>query len=255
MKICFTLSQLLVIAFLSFEPAYPQAVAPQARIVNLNVEPEQVIVLHLEPGYVSSVRVLEDVSSVVLGDPGSFRAEHSDAEPQLVFFKATSSKSARTNALITTKAGRNISLSLVSNGKQGHGEIVDYVLNCERPRSFLISPALPSVLVAENKTVAISESTTSPAPPATKPSEELSHIKLRDPHWKGGTSGYSCMCADTGATVTCNNNSLTSPSCPGSYVEVTLTVQAQTTFRPLVSVPGLPTSFNLVGTAQQDVLQ
>lgn len=185
MKICFTLSQLLVVASLSFEPAHPQAVAPQARIVNLNVDPEQVIVLHLEPGYVSSVRVLEDVSSVVLGDPGSFRAEHSDAEAQLVFFKATSSKPARTNALITTKAGREISLSLVSSGKQGHGEIVDYVLNCERPRSFLISPALPSVLVAENKTVAMPESTISPGPAATKPSEELSHIKLRDLHWKG----------------------------------------------------------------------
>ena len=187
MKICFTLSQLRVIAFLSlsFETAYSQAGPPQARIVNLNVEPEQVIVLHLEPGYVSSVRVREDVSSVVLGDPGSFRAEHSDAEPQLVFFKTTSAKPARTNALVTTKAGREISLSLVSNGKQGRGEIVDYVLNCERPRSFLISPAQPSVLVAESKTVAIPESKTDPPPVATKPSEELLHVKLHDPHWKG----------------------------------------------------------------------
>lgn len=185
MKIRSTLSHLLMISSLSLEPAYPQALPPQARIVNLNVEPEQVIVLHLEPGYVSSVRVLEDVSSVVLGDPGSFRAEHSDAEPQLVFFKATSSKPVRSNALITTKAGREISLSLVNNGRQAHGEIVDYVLNCERPRSFLISPALPSVLVAESKTVPIPESTTNPVPAATEPSEQLSHVKLRDPHWEG----------------------------------------------------------------------
>lgn len=70
-----------------------------------------------------------------------------------------------------------------------------------------------------------------------------------------GTSGYSCVCADTGATASCTNNSLTSPACPGSYVEMTLTVQAQSTFHPLFSVPGLPTSYNLVGTAQQDVLQ
>ena len=33
------------------------------------------------------MRVLEEVSSVVLGDPGAFKADHSEAEPQLVFFK------------------------------------------------------------------------------------------------------------------------------------------------------------------------
>jgi type IV secretory pathway VirB9-like protein len=69
--------------------AWAQAELPQARIVNVSVAPEQVVVLHVRPGYVTSVRVLEEVSSVVLGDPGSFRAEHSEAEPQLVFFKAT----------------------------------------------------------------------------------------------------------------------------------------------------------------------
>jgi hypothetical protein len=33
--------------------ASAQADLPQARIVNLNVDPEQVVVLHLRPGYVS----------------------------------------------------------------------------------------------------------------------------------------------------------------------------------------------------------
>ena len=59
------------------------------------------MVLHLRTGYVSSVRVLEEISSVVLGDPGGFKAEHSEAEPQLVFFKTTSAKPAQTNALIS----------------------------------------------------------------------------------------------------------------------------------------------------------
>jgi len=65
--------------------ASAQTELPQARIVNLSVDPEQVVVLHVRPGYVSSVRVLEEVSSVVLGDPGAFKAEHSEDEPQLVF--------------------------------------------------------------------------------------------------------------------------------------------------------------------------
>lgn len=70
-----------------------------------------------------------------------------------------------------------------------------------------------------------------------------------------GTSGYSCTCADTGLPASCTTNSLSSPACPGSYVEVTLLVQTQTSFDPAIHIPGLPTSYNLVGTSKQKVLQ
>lgn len=79
-----------------------------------------------------------------------------------------------------------------------------------------------------------------------------SSVSLTSP---SGTTGYSCSCADTGATVSCTNNSVASPSCPGSYPEVTVTVKAQTTFDPLIHLPGLPTTFTLVGTSKQKVLQ
>src|ERR1700722_12686351 len=133
MNKCLSLVHLIMICFLPLHMALAQSELPQARIVSLNVDPEQVVVLHLRPGYVSSVRVLEEVSSVVLGDPGAFKADHSEAEPQLVFFKATSAKPAQTNALITTRGGHGISLSLVSQGKSDRSDPVDYVLNCERP--------------------------------------------------------------------------------------------------------------------------
>jgi hypothetical protein len=67
----------------------------------------------------------------------------------LVFFKATSAKPAQTNALITTRGGHEISLSLVSQGKSDRSEPVDYVLNCERPRSFLIASTHPAFVVGE----------------------------------------------------------------------------------------------------------
>lgn len=70
-----------------------------------------------------------------------------------------------------------------------------------------------------------------------------------------GTNGYSCTCADTGASASCTTNSVSAPACSGSYVEVTLVVQTQASFTPLFHVPGLPSSFNLVGTAKQKVLQ
>ncbi|WP_109487798.1 TadE/TadG family type IV pilus assembly protein [Occallatibacter savannae] len=69
------------------------------------------------------------------------------------------------------------------------------------------------------------------------------------------TTGTSCTCADTGSAAVCSNNSVTSPACPGSVMEVTITVQTQTSFSPLFNVPGMPGPFTITGTAKQKVLQ
>ncbi|MFZ0322279.1 MAG: hypothetical protein WAL56_24340 [Candidatus Sulfotelmatobacter sp.] len=188
MKTCLSLVYLTAISIFPPHIAVAQGELPQARIVNLNVDPEQVVVLHLRPGYVSSVRVREDVSSVVLGDPGAFKAEHSDAEPQLVFFKATGTKPAQTNALVTTRGGHEISLSLVSQGKSDRSsEPVDYVLNCERPRSFLITSTHPIFVVGETKTVATeNQSTSAPQEKAGSHEQDLLTAKrIENPRWEG----------------------------------------------------------------------
>jgi len=188
MNKCLSLVHLITICFLPFRIASAQTELPQARIVKLSVDPEQVLVLHVRPGYVSSVRVLEEVSSVVLGDPGAFRAEHSEAEPQLVFFKATSPKPAQTNALITTRGGDEISLSLVSQGKSDHSEVVDYVLNYERPHSFLITSAHPSFVVGDTKNVAPEDPPANPPPekPAVSQEQQLFRAeRVENPHWEG----------------------------------------------------------------------
>jgi hypothetical protein len=187
MNKCRSLVHLITICFLPARIAIAQAELPQARIVNLSIESEQVVVLHLRPGYVSSVRVLEEVSSVVLGDPGAFKAEHSEAEPQLVFFKATSAKPAQTNALITTRGGHEISLSLVSQGKSDHSEVVDYVLNCERPHSFLITSARPSFVVGDTKHVAPEDppGAARQKKPSSQEQQLINTLPLENPHWEG----------------------------------------------------------------------
>ena len=187
MKICLSLVHLITIGLLLPHITFAQTELPQARIVSLSVDPEQVVVLHLRPGYVSSVRVLEEVSSVVLGDPGSFKAEHSDAEPQLVFFKATSAKPAETNALITTKGGHEISLSLVNQGKADRSEPVDYVLYCERPRSFLIASTHPIFVVGETRTAATeSQPTSTPQEKTGSQKQDLLRAeRIENPHWEG----------------------------------------------------------------------
>jgi Flp pilus assembly protein TadG len=69
-------------------------------------------------------------------------------------------------------------------------------------------------------------------------------------------SATSCSCAGTGTSVVCTKNGLgTAAACPGSYMEVTLTVQAQVSYTPLIHIPGLPGPFQLRGIAKQKVLQ
>jgi len=150
MKIRTSLVQLAVLSFLLTVRATAQADPPDARIVALTLNPQKVTVLHLRPGFVSSVRLPEEVSSVVLGDPAAFKGEHSEAEPRLVFFKPSSPKPAKTNALITTRSGREVSLTLVSEGSTSQ-DAVDYVLEYEPPHSFIIGPPPASFLIGETK--------------------------------------------------------------------------------------------------------
>lgn len=153
MKIRTSLVHLTALSFL-ISGALAQNEPPQAQIVNLTLDPQSVTVLHLHPGFVSSVRLPEEVSSVVLGDPAAFKGEHSEAEPRLVFFKPASPKPAKSNALISTRSGREVSITLVSDGASAHSDPVDYVLEYQPQGSFLIPTAYPSVLIGESKILA-----------------------------------------------------------------------------------------------------
>ena len=169
MKIRTSLVHLTALCLL-LQAAMAQNEPPQAYIISLTLDPQAVIVLRLHPGFVSSVRLPEEVSSVVLGDPAAFKGEHSEAEPRLVFFKPASPKPSRSNALITTRSGREISLTLVSDGTAGHSEGVDYVLEYLPQRSFLIAAAYPTVLIGDTKSLG-SAGPVTPSDPAKPDSE------------------------------------------------------------------------------------
>jgi hypothetical protein len=186
MKICRNLLHLITpLALLPLAAA--QLGPAQGRIVNLGLDPQTVTTLHLRPGYVSSVRLPESVSSVVLGDPGSFKAEHSEAEPQLVFFKAINPNASETNALITTRTGRAVSLTLVCGGDSDQSRSVDYVVRYEHPGSFLIEAAHSSFVIDDTK------SFDRPAPgdgnvSRKRDPDEPGSLKAETvpaPHWQG----------------------------------------------------------------------
>jgi hypothetical protein len=124
---------------------------PHPRIATVMADSDDVAVLRLRPGYVTSVFLPEEVNTIVVGDPGSFRAEHSENEPRLVTIKPTTPKAAETNLLVTTKSGREVSLHLVSEGRSNSSGDVDFVLQYEEPSSALISVSRPSLFIPDTK--------------------------------------------------------------------------------------------------------
>jgi hypothetical protein len=187
MKICWLFVYLITVTagFTQVDPSPP--VLPEARILRLTLDSQIVTVLRLRPGYISSVRVPEDVSSVVLGNPGMFKAEHSDVEPRLVFLKPTTSSPSETNALITTKTGHEISLQLVSAGNLNRGGTVDFVLEYDRPRSFFIDRPVPSFVIADTRSLTPDPVPAAPEDGASTTSNQdlLKQQAERHPHWQG----------------------------------------------------------------------
>ena len=72
------------------QPAVSIQVHPQ--VVGRPIRDGQVTTVFLAPRYVTAIRMPEPINSVVVGDPASFSAEHSDREPQLVFVKPITAK-------------------------------------------------------------------------------------------------------------------------------------------------------------------
>jgi hypothetical protein len=129
---------------------------PEVR--NVIIEEGAVTTVYLSPGYMTSVRLPEEVSAVVVGNPLTFRAEHSESEARLVFLKPITLKPAESNALITTKSGQEISLHLISHGHGTKQERVDFLLEYRRPQSVLIGPTGgQNFFVAETKPISAIE--------------------------------------------------------------------------------------------------
>lgn len=159
------------------------------KITSLPVQEGEVTLLHLGPGYTTSVRLPEEVSSVVIGNPASFKAEHSEAEPRLVFLKPLTTQPSDSNALITTKSGHEISLHLISAGKAAASARVDFVVEYRQPQALLINASTPSFIIPETHMASVVTSTDlQPAQPE-KPDEIAQQLKkqqaLSSPGWEG----------------------------------------------------------------------
>ncbi len=157
-----------ILALLDFgAPAQGQtAVQPQIQpqVVGRPIRDGQVTTVLLAPRYVTAIRMPEPINSVVVGDPASFSAEHSDREPNLVFVKPITAKAAQTNLLISSTRGLQASLLLISRGEPKDEEQrgVDFLMRYRPAGQFMIQPSdSPSVMIPQTVTVGRTATTSS----------------------------------------------------------------------------------------------
>ena len=119
--------------------------ATSARVATMTINPSDITLLHLRPEFESSIRMPEEVTSIILGSPGSFKAEHNEGEPDYVYVKPITKEPAQSNLLIATKSGQHVTLELISDGAANSPEQpVDFLIEYRAARSFLINSDAPS---------------------------------------------------------------------------------------------------------------
>ena len=91
------------------------SLAEQAPMINLRIlDDRQVSVIHLQPHFSTTLILTGQVSSINVGDPALFQAEHSPVEPHLIFVKPLTENPAESNLTVTTVSGQTTSLMLRS---------------------------------------------------------------------------------------------------------------------------------------------
>ncbi len=122
------------------------------RVATITINPKGITVLYLRPEFESTIRMPEEVTSVILGSPSEFKAEHNEGEPDFVYVKPITKDPAQSNLLIATKSGQHVSLELVSEGSGAadSSRPVDFLIEYRSQRSFLIPPEASLISVADS---------------------------------------------------------------------------------------------------------
>jgi hypothetical protein len=162
-----------------------------ARVATITINPREITVLHLRPEFESTIRMPEEVTSVILGGPGEFKAEHSADEPDYVYVKPITKEPAQSNLLIATKSGQHVTLELVSDGASisNQSQPVDFLIEYRSARSFLISsdssaPVMPTPPSKEREHgMNDADAATGSAPLSSLDGEFKQQARVNAPRW------------------------------------------------------------------------
>lgn len=158
-----------------------------ARVATITINPREVTILHLRPEFESTIRMPEEITSVILGSPGDFKAEHNEGEPDYVYVKPITKSPAQSNLLIATKSGQHVTLELVSDGAgiTEKTQPVDFLLEYRSARSFLIDGDLGAVAapVVTKKERGVLDPRIATAPMSNLDLEFIEQQKVNAPKW------------------------------------------------------------------------
>jgi hypothetical protein len=115
----------------------------QPIVSDVTVSKAAVTDVHLRPLFTTTIRLPDAVSSVAVGAPTLFEAEHADQEPRLVYIKPATKQPAESNLVITMRSGETISMRLISDGNSALNEPVDYIVDYKPQESFFIASSDP----------------------------------------------------------------------------------------------------------------
>jgi len=133
------------LAFLLPLHLYAEDNPVKARVATIAINPGEVTPIHLRPDFESTIRMPDEVTSVIVGSPGSFKVEHNEGEPEYVYVKPITKQAAQSNLLIATKSGQHVTLELISEGAgvAGNDQPVDFLIEYRASRSFFITSNSP----------------------------------------------------------------------------------------------------------------
>jgi hypothetical protein len=177
-----------------------QAGAPplsvDARIESRPVDSSIVGEVHCKPLYISTIHLPEAVTSIAVGAPTLFTAEHVENEPKLVYVSPLTHDVAESNLLVALASGETISLKLISSGNSAAQYDVDFVLDY-RPDKALLAFAgppesgIPHPSMAATAPLAAPSVTSYPVRSSVRTVQPVSVIdaalaaqaELATPHW------------------------------------------------------------------------
>ncbi len=167
-------------------PVFASDAVTPARIVTRTIDPHEITTLHLRPGFESVIHMPEAVSSVVLGNPDLFKAEHSEGEPNYVYIRPVRQTPAQSNLMVATASGEHVSIELLSDGQAGTGAPVDFLFEFQHEHGFLVTDSFEQLTP---KTPAQPDSSkpgpdaSQGAPPASLDAEYQHQLGLNTPSW------------------------------------------------------------------------
>lgn len=183
------------IAILTFSmPLLGSGPNTPARIATLTINPGEITPLHLRPEFDSVIKMPEEVTSVVLGSPGAFKAEHNEGEPEFVYIKPITLGPEQSNLLINTKSGLHVSLELINDGAGASDTPVDFLVEYKTGTGFLLVKAPTMADEASHEPAPdakddpegnnrLHRPTTTAAPPSALQLEYEQQARINTPDW------------------------------------------------------------------------